>query len=497
VARLREELDALLDRPELAAAQAAAVVREADGTTLYRRDARERLLPASNMKLFTSAAALEVLGPDYTFGTQVAADGALRGRVLAGDLYLRGTGDPLLLPEHLDDLAAKVAAAGVETVTGRLVADDSAFDDVPLGDSWAWDDESASYAPPISALTLSPDDDYDTGTVRIDVAPGPKAGAPTELAVVPETSDVTIVDRTTTGPAGGSGTVSAQRTHGTNTIVVSGELPADADVDRTWVTVEDPTRYTAEVFRDALARHGVRVKGRTTVGVLPDDALPLAEHRSAPLADVLVPFLKLSNNGHAEMLVKTMGREVAGEGGWGAGLDTMAEALHGLGVRTSELRLADGSGLSRKNLVTAEQITGLLLAARSRPWFDVWYEALPIAGIPDRLVGGTLSERMAGTAAEGNVHAKTGSLTGVTGLSGYVTDADGRLLVFSVLHNNHIDVNPKEIEDRIAVRLAEFTRASDGARTVEGEGALEDDSPNEGRLGEVVLDMECSWIKAC
>lgn len=502
VERLQEDLDAILDRPELAAAQAAVLVREADGTTLYGRDTGERLLPASNMKLLTSAAALEVLGAEYRFATDVAADGVLRGTVLAGDLYLRGTGDPSLLAGDLDDLAAEVAASGIETVTGRLVADASAFDDVPLGDSWAWDDESAYYAPQISALTLSPDEDYDTGTVRIDVVPGPEAGAPTGLTVVPADEYVEIVDRTTTGPAGGSGTVSARREHGTNTIVVSGELPADAAVDRNWVTVGNPARYTAEVFRAALARHGVRVKGRTTSGVLPGDALPLAERRSAPLADLMVPFLKLSNNGHAELLVKAMGREVAGEGGWEAGLDVMADALGELGVRTSVLRLADGSGLSRKDLLTAEEITTVLSAARTRPWFDAWYDALPIAGISERMVGGTLNERMAGTAAAGNVHAKTGSLTGVTALSGYVTDADGELLVFSVIHNNYVDGNPKEIEDRIAVRLAEFTRGeftrsetglSESARS----GARRPYVPRLPSTDYGPLDRECSWIKAC
>jgi D-alanyl-D-alanine carboxypeptidase/D-alanyl-D-alanine-endopeptidase (penicillin-binding protein 4) len=491
VENLRRDLDAILSQPGIAEAHASVLVRAAEGEVLYAREAGERLLPASNAKLFSSAAALEVLGPDHRFPTSVLADGDRRGRELAGDLYLRGRGDPTMLAADYDDLAAKVAAEGITRVRGRLVADDTWYDATRLGNSWGWDDEPFYYSGEISALTVSPDEDYDAGTVIVEVRPGARAGDPARLTLVPETAHVKLVNDATT-TASGSTSISVERRHGANTIDVSGTIPLGADADRSWSTVTEPAAYAADVFRRALARHGVRVSGPSTIGTTPDDATPLATHESMPLADLLVPFLKLSNNGHAEVLVKEMGRETAGEGTWNAGLAAEAEALEGLGVDPTKLRLVDGSGLSRQDFVPADQIGNLLVAARSRPWFDTWYDALPIAGVSERMVGGTLRSRMTGTRAAGNVHAKTGSLTAVSGLSGYVTAADGEPLVFSIVQNYFLgDVNAKQVEDQVAIRLAEFSRTDDSA------------APTQARIPAVPKTdygpdgVECSWVKAC
>ena len=233
------DLDRILSDPRLIGAHPGVVVRDAaTGETLYDRGGADRLLPASNNKLFTSVGALEALGPDYRFTTSALTIAAQQGTALNGDLYLRGTGDPTLLASDYDALAAQVADAGIRVVTGRLIADDSWFDDVRLGVSWAWDDEPYYYSAQVSALTVAPDTDYDAGTVIVRVAPGAAAGAPGLVQVVPATDYVRIDNRTTTGS---TDTISVERQHGSNTIVVSGTIPLGAAPTQDWASVWEPT----------------------------------------------------------------------------------------------------------------------------------------------------------------------------------------------------------------------------------------------------------------
>jgi len=425
-------------------------------------------------------AALEVLGPDYRFSTTVGATGRVKGRALIGDLYLRGTGDPTMLAADYDALAAQVAASGVRAVTGNLVADDTWFDDVRLGTGWAWDDEPFYYDAQVSALTAAPDTDFDAGSVIVRVSAA-TAGAPAVVETIPPTGHVRIVSTAVTGAPGSASTVNVDREHGTNTITVSGSVPAGASPVQEWMAVWDPTGYAASLLRAALAAHGVVVFGHTTRGVTPQGARTLAERRSMPLSELLVPFLKLSNNLHAEILMKAMGRATANAGTWSAGMAAVRGVLPRFGIDPARLSLLDGSGLSRMDQISPDQLAALLVAARSRPWFDVWYAALPVAGQPDRLVGGTLRSRMRNTPAAGNVHAKTGSLTGVSSLSGYVTAADGRPLVFAMVTNNSVGISVKPIEDAVAVRLASPDAAVAASRAATGPEP----------------DGECSWHKAC
>ncbi|GAA2446750.1 D-alanyl-D-alanine carboxypeptidase/D-alanyl-D-alanine endopeptidase [Streptomyces macrosporus] len=486
--RLTEAIDRILADERLAGAAASVVVGEADtGRVLYERHPDSRLMPASNTKLTTSAAAMEILGPDHRFRTEVLSDGTRRGPVLRGDLYLRGTGDPTMLAEDYDRLAEEVAASGIRYVTGRLVADDTRFDDRRLGRSWAADDESAYYSSQISPLTVAPDTDYDAGTVRVRAVPGEKPGDAPEVTVTPPNDYVTVDVRGTTVAAGEPDTLSIEREHGRNTIVVSGDIPVGADATTSWISVWEPTGYAAAVFSDALADHGVRVAGGVRTGrPTPRDATVLADHRSMPLKDLLVPFMKLSNNNHAEVLVKAIGHETSGRGTWSAGLAAVEDHLEKEGVDTGTLRQVDGSGLSRMNAVPARQLARLLVAVRDAPWFDQWYASLPVACAKDRMVGGTLRSRMCGTPAAGNARAKTGSLTGASALSGYVTDADGRELFYSVVLNNHLASSVKDIEDAVVVTLASHGR--EGTETVLPRGARASASPAE-------AEAECSWTK--
>jgi serine-type D-Ala-D-Ala carboxypeptidase/endopeptidase (penicillin-binding protein 4) len=484
--QLTSDLDTILDRAGYADGQASVMVSEVDGDVLYAKGDTERLMPASNQKLLTSAAAMDVLGPDYRFATSVLGEGQQRGSTWRGDLYLRGQGDPTMLASDYDELAAQVAAAGIRKVSGRLVADDTFFDDTRYGDSWSWDYLDDYYASALSALTVAPDTDYDAGTVILEISPGAAAGDPARVKVVPETSYVKVVNQATT-KASGSTSLSANRLRiDSNVITVEGSIAVGAATSKNWVALWEPTGYAADVFRRALARHGVQVYGRTTYAATPADAKSLAEHQSMPLSEILIPFMKLSNNGHAEVLLKTMGRKASNSGTWSAGIAAMTPVLQSYGVDTAKLRIRDGSGLTRMDVVPARQVNNLLIGVRGRPWFQTWYDALPIAGVSDRMVGGTLRSRMVGSAAAGNVHAKTGSLTGVTALSGYVTDKDGQPLVFSILHNNFV-TSPRPAEDEIAIRLANYTRT-------EGAAVQPLRKPNS-KYGP--SDVECSWVKSC
>ncbi|MET9339558.1 D-alanyl-D-alanine carboxypeptidase/D-alanyl-D-alanine-endopeptidase [Nonomuraea sp. NPDC003804] len=476
VTDLTQDLNQILSDSRLDIARAGVVVKSAaTGEELYSNDAGKLMTPASNAKLFTSAAAAEVLGLDHRFTTSALAAGRTVGSVLTGDLVLRGTGDPTMLAADYDTLAAAVAAKGVKLVTGKLVTDDTWFDTVRLGQDWAWDDETAYYAAPISALTASPDKDYDAGSVIVSVAPD---GDKVKVSTTPETDYLKIVNNATVGT---STDVLVERRHATNTVVITGTV---AGPYSEWVAVDDPTRYAASLFRKALNAHGVKVLGPTVSGA-PEGATELAKHESMPLSELLVPFMKLSNNIHAEILTKAMGRKVAGQGTWAAGLKATSDFAKANGVQILNLR--DGSGLSRRDGVTATSISQLLLSVRSKPWFKTWYDALPIAGNADRFTGGTLRSRMRGTPAANNVHAKTGSLTSVTSLSGYVTSAEGEPLVFSIMLNQYLSGSPKDIEDKIAVRLAKFSRTTpDTAAQLRGE-----ESPAAPEGGE----LECSWLK--
>ncbi|NUS88995.1 MAG: D-alanyl-D-alanine carboxypeptidase/D-alanyl-D-alanine-endopeptidase [Streptomyces sp.] len=479
-------LDTLLADPVLKGGAAGVVVADADsGAVLYEHHPDDRLMPASNTKLFTSAAAMGLLGPDYTYRTDVLTDGRRQGRVLRGDLYLRGTGDPTMLAADYERLATQLAESGITRVTGRLIADDTRFDTQRVGRSWAADDESSYYAAQISPLTLAPDTDYDAGSIIVETAPGAAPGERPKVTLTPKTDYIRIDNRATTTATGSGSTLSVERQHGSNTITVSGALPAGSSPAKEWVSVWEPTGYATSVFAGALARHGVHVTGATRLGrATPPDARSLASHESMPLKKLLIPFMKLSNNIHAEALTKTIGYETAGRGTWSTGLSAVSDWLKKRGVDTGSVRQVDGSGLSRMDNIAAGRLTELLLSVRDEPWYADWYGSLPVACDPDRFVGGTLRSRMCGTPAARNARGKTGSLTGASALSGYVTDADGRELAYSVVLNNFLAPSVKSLEDAIVVTLAKS--GADRATAVRPSAVPK-------RAG--AADLECSWTK--
>ena len=435
------------------------VLDAAGGAQLYSRASDRALIPASNTKILTAVAALHDLGPDYRFRTEVIRRGPVTDGTLAGRLYLKGYGDPTARVSDYRALAQQVRAAGITKVTGRLAVDATYFDAARYNPGWSTADAGDYYAAEIAGLTLAPDADYDSGTVLVDYAPG-RAGHRAKITTTPAAAAryVRIANRTTTGPAGSSTTVSVRRASGSNTITVSGRVPRGRATGHTLVTVHRPELYAAAVFRAELARAGVTVAGRTAALATPATSRhQVALDTSMPLSELLVPFLKLSNNMHAEALTKAMGAEAGGRGSWPAGLARTTGYLRDLGVPMAGVALSDGSGLTRRNRLTTRALATTLQKVQAEPWFAAFDAALPVAGDPDRWVGGTLRARMRGTRAAGNAHAKTGTLTGVTALSGYVRGADGRRYAFSMV-SNHRGATPRPVEDSLVVTLAGWRR---------------------------------------
>lgn len=444
---LTQALDQILSAPALKGGiTGAVVVRVGDGHTLYTHNPDTRLLPASNRKLFTTAAALEILGGDFTYTTQVlsdakpATDGALRG-----GLYLRGVGDSSLSTADLDDLAAQIARSGVRHVTGSVYADAGAFTDGPYGQGWEWDDLGDEEFPQIAGLEVN------DGDVTVRAVAGAAAGAPVTVTLDPPAAWPPVVDSARTGQAVAKSPPTIIRPYDRAQILVTGVWPPGT-VRKQNVPVNDPPRYAAQVFLQALAAHGVQVDGVVGSGAAPAGAAVLASHASVPLGPYLALVNKPSDNLMAESLVRTVGRVKGVAGTYDAGNAVEMPFFQKLGVDTDVIRLVDGCGLGRRNMVTARAVGQLLLGMHGRPDWKFYYDSLPIAG-----VDGTLRSRMKNTRAAGNVHAKTGTLTGVRALSGYVTGTRGDLYVFSLLMNNFPGTAHEagDVQDKFVLYLAD------------------------------------------
>lgn len=435
---------------------AISIRRAADGKIIYEYDGDIRVRPASVMKLFTAATALEKISPSHTFKTAIYTDGKIKDGTLQGDIYLIGQGDPTLTQEDLKKLAVAVKEKGIHTINGNIYGDDTWYDNVRLSQDLNWSDEPYYTGAQISALTLSPNDDYDAGTVIVEVYPGAKVGEQAKIGLVPKNDYVHIVNETTTVKKNGDKSITAERLHGTNTIVVKGTVPVGGSKSRIWASVWEPTGYATHIFKWALEKVGIQLPSvyKIEQGKMPKNANLLTEINSMPLEKLLIPFMKLSNNGHGEVLVKEMGKVVGGEGSWDKGLGVMNETLNEMGLETNTLLFRDGSGMSHKTLVTANEVTNLLHAAQLKSWYPAFLESLPIAGNDERFKGGTLRYRMTNTVVAGKVRAKTGSLNGVTSLAGYLETTSGEELIFSIIINNHLDDSVYEVIDQMVVMLA-------------------------------------------
>ena len=396
-------------------------------------------LPASVLKVVTTSTALEKLGPDFRYRTGVYTNGTVEADgTVSQDVILIGRGDPNLTDPYGEllekpaflELSEQLKNAGVKKIKGDIVGDDSYFDSTSHGKGWTANDLKSIYGAPINALSIN------NNVLWIFAHPG-KRGKPVSIDTEPRTSYFRIRNLGVTGSRQSKRTIYARVIPGTKTIVVSGILPSTKDFSH-YVLLERPAEVAAALLKEALEREGIAVSGHVAAFHLGDVSKEerlrwnlLAEHQSPPLIRALQIINKKSQNLHAEMLLRTLGAEFKGEGTNEAGLEVVREFLLEAGVESEKIRLNDGCGLSRENLVTPRFQTSLLQFLSKRPYFDLFFNTLAISG-----TDGTLRNRLSATEVRGSVHAKTGTLNGVNTLSGYMTTKSGRNLVFSIFANN-------------------------------------------------------------
>jgi D-alanyl-D-alanine carboxypeptidase/D-alanyl-D-alanine-endopeptidase (penicillin-binding protein 4) len=413
------------------------------------------------MKLVTGSAALAQLGEGHRFGTTISACGDVdEGGVLRGDLIIVGGGDPTISARFNggDPLvtfrawADSLRSLGISRIAGDVVGDDELFDDVHIGPGWAWDYLDAAYAAEIGALL------FNEGALRFTITPGDSNGASALVAQSPETAYLEV-DYSVTSTSDSTGaSVRISRRPFANVAELTGSIWIGADSVIRTVAPHDPTMYFVTVLAETLELAGIPVDGlprdRDSLAVSCGEPSPLFVHESPILAEVMKPLLKESQNQIGEMLLRYVGAVEADEGSIAAGRRAVSAILTSWGISDDSYVNYDGSGLSRYNYLAPEAVVRLLRVMARRTDFDVFYDALPVAG-----VDGTLERRMRGSRAEGNARAKTGFISNARSLSGYVRTADGELLAFSIIANNFdTPVRPVEyVQDLIVERLANLS----------------------------------------
>lgn len=408
------------------------VVRVKDGQAVYRRNDDAPLLPASLVKLVTTAAALHYLGPDYRFKTQLLHTGARQGGVIAGDLILRGGGDPLLLAQDLWTMAAWLRNTGITQIQGDVVGETSFFDHYDRAPAWEAVRSQRAYDAKIGPLSMN------FNTVEAHLLPGPARGKPLHVWLDPHPPHYHLALEAVTIPLGQRPRfwVNREATLEGVTVTVKGKLPEQALEQVVRLNVPDPARFAIATLRLYLERQGIAIRGKTRVTSLPGPAPTLLRQHDSPALSVILKELNtFSNNFMAEQILKTVAAEHSrNPGSHHEGLAMIQAFLRQLGVSTQGLRLADGSGLSRQNRMTARTLTDLLVAML--PKFEMapdFIASLRIMGSE----GGYRSRRFRGQSLGSLVRAKTGSLYKVSNLAGFVPGEKGQLFAYAVMLNNN------------------------------------------------------------
>ena len=498
--QLCPEIQSLVQDPAVASAHWGISIATLDGSSLCAINDRQLFRPASNAKLFTTAAAFALLHPTHTFETRVT--GVLEGSTVTGDLTLVGGGDPSFQssdlpfsptpthrphPQDLEDLARQLVAKGVRSITGDIVGDDTLFPYEPYGNAWNPDDYVYGYSAPVSALTVG------DNQLRLTITPASAdsrfAGSrPTAVLEQSGLGYYTLLNQLQTGPAKSATNIEMERTG--HSLRLYGSIAAGSSPDVEEIALDDPATYTAQLLRSTLLAHGIAVAGmaravhrpvtsaepflaalkspaenesRVLYGnefdrleggscSLPSYAAVLATHTSAPLFEDILYTLKLSANLHAELYLHALGHELlCRRGSTVDGARIVRAFLLHAGLAPEDFLFYDGSGLSSQDLITPRAATTLLAYASTQPWFAAYKASLPLAG-----TDGTLIHRFTEPPLKGAISAKTGTLGETRALSGYLTAASGKTLAFSILVDTHMPGNlaDRTVTDKILALVA-------------------------------------------
>jgi D-alanyl-D-alanine carboxypeptidase/D-alanyl-D-alanine-endopeptidase (penicillin-binding protein 4) len=441
------------------------------GKALYSHNAERLFVPASNTKLFTVALALDRLGPDFRFETRVLADtppdaeGTIHGAVRlvgGGDPNLSAravpyragtvTGNPL---GRIEELADQVVARGVKRIDGDIIGDDTWYVWEPFPEGWTIDDARYEYGAPVSALTVN------DNTLALTVLPGARAGDLAEISLYPALEYYDVDNRVRTVAVGGALKIQLDRAPGSRHVRLWGTIPVRSSGETLLLAVDDPAEFAARALRRALENRGVLVGGSVSArhrypneedAKLAPEGFELTRHESAPLIEDLTITAKVSQNLHAELALRAVARTRRDVGSRQAGLEEMKLFLREIGIAADAYSFSDGSGLDRTDLVTPEAIVKLLRHMYGSAMREQWIALLPVGG-----VDGTLSARFPEIPGARRIHAKTGTLTHISALSGYAERRDGTWVAFSILVNNQngTAAEVRSVIDRICTLIVE------------------------------------------
>ncbi|PWT88134.1 MAG: hypothetical protein C5B55_13620 [Blastocatellia bacterium] len=493
VAELQTRITEILRKPELESAMVGIKVVSLDtGRTIFEENATKLLRPASNMKIYTVATALDRLTPDFRFNTSVYARSKPDSSgVVRGDLTIYGRGDPSIAARFnngdyvkgIDELASRIVSAGVKRVEGDLVGDETYFVGPQYGSGWEWEDLTWYYGAEVSALTAN------DNALDLFVKPGPDIGKAAIVTTGPPDPLLTIENQVVTAPKGTRRRISVYRGLGEDKVTVSGTIPIDDRGYTGGIGISHPSLLFVYLLRSSLTQKGVVITGKsrmtgsvdptmlsagvtmnlmngTVTSAAPSGQVEITSMQSPPFSVIAAQTLKPSQNLYTELILRTLGKVVPPQTpsdeerqtSEDLGLEAVKGFLKNTGIRPESLVLSDGSGLSRNDMITADASVQLLTFMSKHRYADAFRDALPIAG-----VDGTLRNRLKNTPAENNLRAKTGSLSSAASLAGYVTTAARERLVFSIMVNNYpSDVEPRvACIDPIAVLLASFSGRSE------------------------------------
>lgn len=433
------------------------------GEYFYKRNEDKFFIPASNLKLFTTSAALLLLGPNYKFSTKIWTNGYYSGSTLYGDLVIQGRGDPTISGRFynndinyvFDSWIDSLAELGIDKIKGNIVGDDNLFDDLGLGEGWAWDYETDWYAAQSSAIS------FNDNCVDLHIYYDPQIDS-VIIRPNPDLRNIVVLNNVIPALKGEQTKINVYRERGTNVISVFGKIRKGNDTLVTYSTVRNPTQFTIQAFKNQLEKRGIRVNGYAVDideydrKLNYDNMQLLFTSYSSELSEIIKVINKNSQNFFAEQLLKTIGLEINGYGSAEKGILSVKELFSEMGLNPDNIVMVDGSGLSNLDMVTPKQVVELLkYMYMNKGMFPYFYNSLPIAGID-----GTLGNRMKGTTAEGVVRAKTGFISHVRSLSGYAVTGDNEPVAFCMIANNfNVPVKLAEnLQDLVCLRITNLRR---------------------------------------